>query len=240
MNSVQHLQRIFLFLAGCTVFLCACKDVSQEPIHADKEFFVGQWWLDSSSNPQKGHDKLFILPTGDIYLFSGSDGGSYRKFRTYTLDTIVTEYHEKLFVRVLDSNRICISGQYSEWENFFTRRGTTEDLLEYVDGDSLRNKLIGFWQSQKLLYPFQLMNAGRYCNAFTLQVRDDGHLVFYPEYNLDSGLTYSYDMQKDGFWFADRCVVSRVKIKYLTEDSMRLFPGYGIDTITMYRKHYLQ
>lgn len=240
MNSVQHLQRIFLFLAGCTVFLFACKDVSEEPIRADKEFFVGQWWLDSSSNPLNGRDKLFILSTGDIYLFSGSDGGSCRKFRTYTLDTIETEYNEKLFVRVLDSNRISVSGQYSKWENFFARRGTTEDLQEYIDGDSLRNKLIGFWQSHQLPFPFEMMNYGVASSAFTLQIRNDGKLVFYPDHNLDSGFIYSYHMKQDGFWFSHLCVSSDAKVQSLNSDSMRLYLNPHIDTVTLYRRHYLE
>lgn len=209
--------------------LFSCRD-SQNPAkenNFDDNLMVGEWWLDSSSHRCFSRDRLILLEDGSFYLFSGSDGGSLRiKGKKISKDSLATEFTDTLKIHLVDSNRLCISGGWSNDQDFYERSGYGdyhEDLKEYLESDSLRKKTIGWW---KLIYskmPVELINYQGYTEKFTLNIREDGQAVFYLENNLDSMVNYSYKVNRGGIDFNRGCIVdSDCKVSFDGSGRMKL------------------
>lgn len=222
--------------------LIACNNqpipVSEEGT-LDPQLFVGKWILDSSSNPNVFRNSMFILENGDVYLFSGTDGGSCRKFNKHHSDTITSEYGEKMFVQLLDSNKFEIRGEYSNWQDFYIRSPFESELSRSLLADSLRTNLIGWW---KVKPSAESLDAGMSSPAhsvnFTLNIREDGQVAFYRENNLDSVSTYQYRIFGNRISITEGCVVSSSEIIFDTTGILFLNFGHApSEVIILERLH---
>ena len=112
-------QYITIFLL-IVIFSCKNKEIPDTEKAFYDNLMVGEWRIDSSSNRHFSYDRLILLDDGNFYLFSGSNGGSLltngRKFGNSKLPTIS---HDTLEISILDSNRICVSGGWSNVKDFY-------------------------------------------------------------------------------------------------------------------------
>lgn len=208
------------------IFICSCNNVRQA--HKQKAFenniLVGEWRLDSSSNRFFSGDKMIILEDS-FYLFSGSDGGSLiAAGKRYGNDSLTTVYNDTWRISVTDTNHFRLEDRHRE--NFYER---VEDdqfrdhVREYLQQDSLRHKIIGWWKSETLRMPINLINYSGYYYKFTLNIRDDGKAIFYLENKLDSIVEYSYNTNTDGIDFNRGCIAgSDSKISFGSQGQMKL------------------
>jgi hypothetical protein len=204
------------------------------------KLMVGEWRLDSSSNRHLFNDKLIILENFKTFEFSGTDGGSLRAKGSIVNDTLTSEVGEKVKIELLDSNKIRISGGWNNADDYFRRSNygdNQENLLEYLRQDSLRKKVIGWWQLTESKMPVRLINYSGYYEKLTLSIQRDGNAVFYLENQFDSIVNYSYRMNSDGIDFNRGCIAgSDSKISFDNFGNMRLVLDrrFG-DTLTLVR-----
>lgn len=223
------------------VALCACRPQSENSERTDfsPSLLIGGWRLDSVVGGINTYDQLFILEDGRVYEFYRSAGGSYRMFKLIAADTILTEYGEKLIMEMPDSNTIKIKGEYSRWEHYYKRDGGTDRLQYHLQADSLRSRIIGWWRVTKSSLPIKMFNHGRYCNRFTVNIRNDGEAEFYLENNLDSMCHYDYIAEPDGISLQHGCMVGPHEIVTVDSSGMKLIwggPSWG-DTLVLERVH---
>lgn len=182
----------------------SCKDTNfyDRQNTFDTNLLIGEWRLDSSSNRFFSYDRLIILKDSSFYLFSGSDGGSLiTQGRRFGKDSIMTELYGNLKVFMIDSNHIHLGAGWINNENFYKRTkygDFTDNLEEYLNQDTLRRKVIGWWKLVSSKMPVKLINYRGYYNKFTLNIRNDGYAIFYLENKLDSTVDYSYRVNPDG------------------------------------------
>tara|TARA_B100000809_G_C14958490_1_gene466494 strand:+ start:62 stop:790 length:729 start_codon:yes stop_codon:yes gene_type:complete len=224
--------------------LTACSN--QEPVNSNSveklnsELIVGEWRLDSSSNRNLFNDRLIILENLKTFEFSGTDGGSLRTKGIIDKDSIKTELGETLKIQLLDSNKLRISGGWSNSDDYFRRTNFgdyQESLVEYLQQDSLRKKVIGWWQLTESKMPVKLVNYSGYYEKFTLNIQEDGNAAFYLENQFDSIVNYSYTMNSDGMDFNKGCVAgSDSKISFDDSGNMKLVLDRRLrDTLTLER-----
>jgi hypothetical protein len=230
-----------------TIFLLtiiySCKNTKQHDrqIDFDNNLLIGEWRLDSSSNRFFSYDRLIILEDSSFYLFSGSDGGSLiTKGQRFGKDSITTEYYGSLKINLIDSNHLHLGGGWTNNENFYKRakQGDFHDnLKEYLQQDSLRHNVIGWWKLVSCKMPVKLINYSGYYNNFTLNIRDDGNAIFYLENKLDSTVDYSYKVNPDGIDFNRGCIVgSDCKTSFDSKGRMKLVLDHRMgDTLLLER-----
>ncbi|MFL0085756.1 hypothetical protein R5N98_04860 [Tenacibaculum maritimum] len=224
--------------------LVSCSNQESVKINEDpklsQDLMVGEWRLDSSSNRYQFNDRLIVLEDLKTFEFSGTDGGSLRTIGNIEYDSLKTELGETLRIELLDSNRLRISGGWSNSDDYFKRSnyGNYQDnLLEYLQQDSLRQKVIGWWQLTKSKMPVKLINYSGYYEKFTLNIQENGDATFYLENQFDSLVNYSYRMNPDGMDFNRGCIVgSDYKIFFDKAGNMKLIldKRFG-DTLTLER-----
>lgn len=228
----------FILLIGCRPSPLDRGDTKQ---NFDPNWLVGEWYVDSSSNNRSLNDKLVFMGNGIVYDVSWSDGGSIRKFHKLTFDTILTEYGEKLPVQVIDSTRILVSGQYSPWRNYYKRRTSdTAEISNYLAADSLRKQIIGWWKVRQLDAPFDMLFNHSYCLEFSLNFRDNGEVLYYPDNNLDSVLSYNYHTNADGVSINKGCIVGGAEINIDSLATMTMYFQNGNDTLIFDRIRHVQ
>lgn len=211
------------------VFSYSCKNIQkqdkQPPL--DHHLVTGEWRLDSSSNRLFSYDRLVILADSSLYMFSGSDGGSLiatgRRLRN---DSIMTDHYGDLAFALVDSNHLYLDGGWTNNENFYKRTESEnyhDNLKQYLQQDSLRRKVIGWWKLMDAKMPVKLPNYSDYCIKFTLNIRPDGNAIFYLENKLDSTVDYSYNTNIDGIDFNRGCMVgSDSKTSFDAKGRMKL------------------
>jgi hypothetical protein len=234
------------FFLFCLLFVlafsgCAPPSENTRPTNFDQALLIGGWRLDSVADGMNTYNQLFILEDGRVYEFYRSAGGSCRMFQLIAADTILTEFGEKLITEMPDSNTIKIKGEYSRWEHYYKRDGGTDRLHYHLQADSLRSRIIGWWRVTKSSEPIKMFNHGRYCNRFTVNIRDDGEAEFYLENNLDSMLHYDYIAAPDGISLQHGCVVGMNEIVTVDSSRMKMIWGgpYRGDTLVLERVHML-
>ncbi|MEZ4818330.1 MAG: hypothetical protein R2776_10255 [Flavobacteriaceae bacterium] len=232
------LKTIILF----TIVSCSNKESVKNKIDSklSQDLMVGEWRLDSSSNRFLFNDRLIVLEDLKTFEFSGTDGGSLRTKGSIENDSLKTALGETLKIELLDSNRLRISGGWSDSDDYFKRSNYgdyQENLLEYLQQDSLRQKVIGWWQLTKSKMPVELINYSGYYERFTLNIRESGDATFYLENQFDSLVNYSYRMNPDGMDFNRGCIVgSDSKISFDKSGNMKLLLDKRLgDTLTLER-----
>jgi hypothetical protein len=171
--------RILIVIAlMISIFSCRNADRCDIRDHLSSELFIGEWQLDSSSAGYPHNDRLIILPDSTLYLFLRESVISKGRIIN---DSLLLNWDERRSIVLLDSNRILVSGGFNNMEDFFKR--TTygdyrENLKEYLQQDSLRSKIIGWWKLIPSEMPVRLNNSGESCKTFTLNISGDGKAVF--------------------------------------------------------------
>lgn len=234
--------RPYLFVILITV-ISSCQEAQQLDldIPLNDQLMVGEWRVDSSSNRYFSYDKLIILEDSSFYIFSGSNGGSLRtKGKVIEPNSMVTDFGDTLNITLLDSNMICISGGWQNNNDYYRRFGYRdyhESLTDHLRSDSLRRKVLGWWQLTSAKMPIELINYDGVCKDFTLSIQSDGHALFYLENKFDSVVSYSYNVNPDGIDFNRGCIVgSDCKVAFDQEGRMKLLldPRMG-DTLLLER-----
>jgi hypothetical protein len=223
-----------------TLISCSNQESSSSVLSEslNPELMVGEWRLDSSSNKYLFNDRLIILDNFKTFEFSGTDGGSLRIRGNIENDSIRTEHGEILKIELLDSNKLRISGGWSNSDDYFKRSkhgDYQENLLEYLQQDSLRQKVIGWWQLTEPKMPVKLINYSGYYEKFTLNIQEDGDAKFYLENQFDSIVNYSFRMNTDGIDFNRGCIVgsdSKISFDDLGNMKLVLDRRFG-DTLTL-------
>ena len=236
----MRLLLILLFLY--TLISCSNLEPSRSIMkeRLNTELIVGEWRLNSSSNKYLSNDRLIVLEDLTTFRFSGTDGGSLRAKGIIENDSIRNKNGEILYVELIDSNRLRISSGWSNSVDYFKRSNYgdyQENLIEYLQQDSLRKKAIGWWQLTKSKMPIKLINYSGYYEKFTLNIQESGDATFYLENQFDSLVNYSYRMNPDGIDFNSGCVVgSNSKISFDKEGNMKLILDRKFrDTLTLER-----
>jgi hypothetical protein len=201
---------------------CSEPKAEEQFIVFDPKVLVGEWRVDSSSDGEDLYDKLVILENGTVYSIDWGNGGAVRKYSKHTFDTIQTEYGDKLFVAVIDSNRISVSKIFGGTNYYSLRPNRETDIAEYLRADSLRTRIVGWWKVRPGGYPFELVNFDRMCDSFTLHIRENGEAIFYAENLLDSSFNYTYRMTPSGISLNNRCVVSDYPIHVINDSTIQL------------------
>ncbi len=223
-----------------TVVMLSCQSADKHQEQADlNPGLAGEWWLDSSSSRYRFKDRLIILPDSSVYLFSGTNGDGLISKGKFFNDSLFLDWENRRLT-FLDSNRIRLNGGFSNTDDFFVRTTYGDyrgNLAEYLQQDSLRDKVIGWWKLVSSKAPVELINYSGYYKTFTLNIRGDGDAVFYLENKYDSTVNYSYRMNPDGMDFNRGCIVgSDSKISFDDKGRMRLLldPRMG-DTLVLER-----
>ena len=225
-----------------TLIACSNQESAINPTieELNPKLMVGEWRLDSSSNRHLFNDRLIILENFNTFEFSGTDGGSLRSKGIINNDTLTTEVGEKVKIQLLDSNNIRISGGWNNADDYFRRSNygdKEENLLEYLQQDSLRKKVIGWWQLTESKMPVRLINYSGYYEELTLSIQGDGKATFYLENQFDSIVNYSYRMNSDGIDFNRGCIAgsdSKISFDDLGNMLLVLDRRFG-DTLTLIR-----
>ena len=238
--AIRKMRLLLTIIVLSTLVSCSNQESVKKNMDAklSQDLLVGEWKLDSSSNSYLFNDRLIVLEDLKTFEFSGTDGGSLRTKGNIEYDSLKTELGETLKIELLDSNRLRISGGWSNSDDYFKRSNYgdyQENLLEYLQQDSLRKKVIGWWQLTKSKMPVKLINFSGYYEKFTLNIQESGDATFYLENQFDSLANYSYQMNPDGMDFNRGCVVgSDSKISFDEAGNMKLVLDrrFG-DTLTL-------
>lgn len=205
---------ILLLLVGCSE-IPSQEDKTTETIELDSTLLIGCWRLDSSSNCNYSWDELYITDEFDYYLFSRSNGGGLRNYGQIPFkDSMRNQYGTMNSIELLDSFKLKKAWTgwveheefYKKWDN----QDVNEELILAFKKDSLRSIVIGWWKLKKSIHGIDLPNDQHgYCQKVTMQIKDDGKVVFYKENQLDSAVSYSYDMYENGLYLNRGCISSR-------------------------------
>ncbi|UZR96780.1 hypothetical protein [Chondrinema litorale] len=202
------------------------------------ELLNGEWRFDSAST-KYSHNHSLIIDDSKFYEFSWSVGGGLVDFGEVISGDTIQQQYSKVYYELLDSNNLKII----DWRgtSYFYKRSTygdyKEELKEYLQGDSLRNQILGWWQVIEPRRNIDLINSPDDCKTFTLNIRDDGEAIFFRDNYLDSAVYYHYRMNPESIDFNRGCVVgSNSKISVDKNGIMSLNLGrYDFDTLKLKR-----
>lgn len=235
-HGMKLLKALFLLISS---YSCTSLKQDRQTVLADN-LIIGEWRLDSSSNRFFSYDRLIILEDSSLYLFSGSDGGSLiATGRWVAKDSIITGNRGSWKINFTDSNHLHARGDGEDNDNFYRRNNYGDfhdNLKEYLQQDSLRELMIGWWKLISNDTYVKLINNGKYYKDFTLNIRDNGDAIFYLDNKFDSTVDYSYRANTDGIDLMQGCVVSDCKASLDSKGRMKIILDHSTgDTLLLER-----
>lgn len=238
---------ILLILPLFTLFSCDLNEsIALENQKNDLSDLTGVWRLDSCSSPFLNRATLIFDSQNRFYLFNHSDGGSlYLHGNRAKNNLIYGSFGESHELIVIDSKHIQTKNSAGK-SNFYFSKKPTEDLQTVLNElhqiDSLRTKLLGWWKVISPNNSIKLLNYNGVYKTFSLHIGDDGNADFFLENNLDSVVTYSYEVNLGSITLHNGCLYDDSYVHIDRQKRLHLSMGHSTfkDTVILEKIHLLR